>query len=217
VALASPPDGLAYVARTREVWVTTPRDHSIAVLDAANPERLSVKGTIALDGAPEGYAIDDARGVFYTNLEDHDRTQAITVATRRVTSTWRPECGEAGPRGLVIDSALQMLVVACTDHLVVLDVAHDGIVRSSLPVGDGIDNIDLLASRHDVYAAAASAATLTIAHLEAAGRLTSLAIVPTSRGARNAVVTEQGAAYMTDSAAGGILVVGPPTGRLTGL
>ena len=33
--LDSMPDGLAYVASRKEVWVTTPRDRSIVVLDAA--------------------------------------------------------------------------------------------------------------------------------------------------------------------------------------
>src|SRR5207244_6327527 len=32
--LASMPDGVAYVAANREVWVTTPRDKSIGILDA---------------------------------------------------------------------------------------------------------------------------------------------------------------------------------------
>src|SRR5437867_2033182 len=79
------PDGLAYVARTREVWATTPRDKSIAILDASNPGALKRKARIGLEGQPEGYAVDDARGVFYTNFEDKDRTLTIDVKTRRVT------------------------------------------------------------------------------------------------------------------------------------
>lgn len=210
LTLASMPDGLAYIASTKEVWATTPRHHSITILDAANPHRLTLKGEIGLDGAPEGYAVDDARGIFYTNLEDKDRTLGIAIGSRQVTSTWHPGCGEAGPRGLVLDPALDLLVVACTDHLVALDAAHGGAVVSSMPAGDGIDNIDLLASRHEIYAAAARAATLTVARLDQSGQLTLLGRTATAVGARNAVVTETGVAYVADGPAGTILVVTAP-------
>src|SRR4029077_18935573 len=63
------PDGVTYVAKTREVWVTTPRDHSIRVLDAVT---LAQKARLVFDGSPEGFAVDNTRGRFYTNLEDKD-------------------------------------------------------------------------------------------------------------------------------------------------
>src|SRR6185436_17513516 len=33
--LATPPDGILYVPVTREVWVTTPKDRSLTILDAS--------------------------------------------------------------------------------------------------------------------------------------------------------------------------------------
>src|SRR5437867_4936718 len=48
--------------------------------------------SIALPGAPAG-------GVFFTNLEDKDRTLRIDVRSRRVTTTWLPGCGDDGPKG----------------------------------------------------------------------------------------------------------------------
>src|SRR2546427_2981927 len=44
--LPSMPDGVVYVGSTREVWVTTPRDNSIAVLDASKAGALSLKAKI---------------------------------------------------------------------------------------------------------------------------------------------------------------------------
>jgi hypothetical protein len=79
-----------------------------------------------------------------------------------------------------------------------------------MPAGDGIDNIDLLASRHEIYAAAARAATLTVARLDQSGQLTLLGRTATAVGARNAVVTETGVAYVADGPAGTILVVTAP-------
>src|ERR1700687_4302988 len=76
--LASMPDCPAYVAPTKEVWVTTPRDKSIRLLDATTLEQ---KAKITLDGNPEGVAGDPVRSRFYTNLEDKDRTLAIDLKT----------------------------------------------------------------------------------------------------------------------------------------
>src|SRR5262249_10289974 len=65
--LESMPDGVAYVTATKEVWVTTPRDGSLTILDASKPGTLAVKTTMKLEGSPEGYAVDSSHGVFYTN------------------------------------------------------------------------------------------------------------------------------------------------------
>jgi hypothetical protein len=78
-----------------------------------------------------------------------------------------------------------------------------------MDVGDGLDSIDVVESRHELYAAAARAATLTIAHLDSQGDVTPVATVATRVGARNAVVTEEGVAYLTDGAEGKILIVAP--------
>jgi hypothetical protein len=90
VTLASPPDGVAYVAKTKEVWVTTPRDQSITILDVSSPSAPKTSGRIALEGDPEGYAVDDAAGFFFTNYEDKDRTLRISIPARKVTATWEP-------------------------------------------------------------------------------------------------------------------------------
>jgi DNA-binding beta-propeller fold protein YncE len=207
VALSSSPDGVVYVATTHEVWVTTPRNNSIVVLDVHTPSAPKVAGSFTLEGAPEGYAVDDAHGVFYTNLEDKDRTLRIDVKTRKVTATWMPACGEEGPRGLVVEPAEQLLVVACPDHVEVLDAGHDGKILSKLSTGAGVDNLDYLASSRSVFAAAGGAATLTVAHLDAKGILTSTASKATAKGARNAVATDDGVAYLADGPEGRILAV----------
>jgi DNA-binding beta-propeller fold protein YncE len=194
------------------VWATTPRDHSIAIIDATT-DALRWKAKIALDGQPEGFAVDDERGVFYTNLEDKDRTLAIDTKNRQVTKTWLPGCGEDGPKGLALDVGLDFLFVACRDRVTVLDAGHVGKRLSTLEVGDGVDNIDYVESRHELYAAAARVATLTIARLDPQGGLTPEVTVATVPGARNAVATAEGAAYLTDSSEGKLLVVVPVGSR----
>ena len=207
VTLDSMPDGIAWVASTREVWVTTPRDKSITVVDAATPGALRVKQKLSFDGEPEGYTVDDARGRFYTNLEDKDRTLQIDLEAKIIARFWMPNCGEDGPKGLALDRAANFLFVACADQVKVLDAGHDGKELSALATGDGVDNIDYVESRHELFAGAARAAKLTIAGVDAQGKLTVAAVVPTSSGARNPVATDDGTAYLTDSPAGKILVV----------
>jgi DNA-binding beta-propeller fold protein YncE len=209
VTLTSMPDGLAWVASANELWVTTPRDKSITVVDASSPGALSIKTKITLEGEPEGFAVDDAKGTFYTNLEDKDRTLAIDIKAHQVRTTWQPSCGEDGPKGLALDHALGFLLVACADKVKVLDVGHEGKILSSVDTGDGVDNIDYLEARHELYAGAARAAKLTVAALDPHGKLSAKAVVDTAKGARNAVVTDDGVAYLTDSPEGKILAVTP--------
>jgi DNA-binding beta-propeller fold protein YncE len=207
--LSSPPDGLAYVATTREVWVTSPKDGTIGVLSVEDPGAPRVLRSIELPGVPEGYAVDPGRGVFYTNLEDKDRTLAIDVRTRNVTATWSPGCGEKGPRGLAVDTARQHLFVACTDRLKVLD-AKDGAWLSEVASGAGVDNIDFLASRRLVYVASGKDARLTIAAVAEGGSLKVVSTTPTAEGCRTVVADDTGSAYLPDPRGGRILIVRPP-------
>ena len=69
-----------------------------------------------------------------------------------------------------------------------------------------------LKARHELYVAAARAATLTVLSVDSLGKLKSEVVVPTAPGLRNAVVTYDGTAYLPDSAEGKLLVV-PPASR----
>lgn len=207
--LDSMPDGLAYVARTNEVWVTTPRDKSIRILDATT---LDEKAKLTFDGNPEGFAVDAKRNRFYTNLEDKDLTLAIDLKSHKTTATWKPACGEDGPHGIRIDEATGFLFVACSAKAEVLDAGHQGAVLSVVDTGDGVDDIDYAPATHLLYVGAPKASQLTIARVDAHGNLTVVAKVPTHAGARNGVVTKDGTVYLAHSSQGGlsdIVVVSP--------
>ena len=204
------PDAVVYVAPTKEVWVTTPRDNSIRILDAA---KLDEKAKLTFDGSPEGYSVDAHR--FYTNLEDKDRTLAIDLVTRKTAATWKPSCGEDGPRGLRVDAAAGQLFVACTARVEVLDLAHDGAVLSTIDTGDGVDDFDYAPATHLIYVGAAKAGRLTVARVDSHGKLTLVATVATPQGARNPVVTDGGVVYLAHTLSLGALsdlaVVSPAT------
>ena len=204
VPVASEPDGVAYVGSAKEVWVTLPGSTELAVLDVKNPLVPRVAARVKLDGEPEGYATDEERGLFFTNLEDRGQTLAIDVHTREVRQRFDPRCNADGPRGIVFDRVHDFVIVACTDHLQVLDVAHDGALLGTLDTGAGVDNIDLARGR--VYAAAGRAAKLTVAAIDARGHLRVLQTFPTSPGTRNVVADADGRAFVADSRQARILV-----------
>ncbi len=197
IALGAPPDGVAYVAPTREVWVTTPGDHSIAVLDASEPLALKARTVIHLEGAPEGYSIDAGRGLFFTNLEDKNQTVVIDLAKHTPVATWNLDCGSDGPRGVASD-ARGLVYVACTDRVLVLDGLHGGAKLAIVDTGAGVDNIDVLEPRHLLFAAAGKAARLTVAQVGDHGEVTPFALGATVEGARNGVVDDSGKAYVAD-------------------
>jgi DNA-binding beta-propeller fold protein YncE len=208
VSLTAAPDGLSYVSTTREVWVTLPGARSLAVLDVTHPGAPDLVATVLLEGRPEGYAVDTQRGVFYSNLEDLDRTLAIDVRTRRVLSKWNPGCGEAGPRGLAIDESRHHLFVACTDRLKTLALTN-GAVLSEIPTGEGVDNIDFLPNGRLLYAASGREARLTVAAVDDAGALKVASTSATAEGCRTVVVDDAGVAYLPDARRGRIVVVRP--------
>jgi len=204
--LASSTDGVAYVRSVKEVWVTAPRSQSVVVLDASTPETLSVKATLKLDGAPEGYASDDLRGVFLTNLEDKNRTVVVDLATRTVKGSWALDCESDGPRGIAADVKRGFVYVACTDHVLVLDGGHDGATLGRLDTGPGVDNIDWLEAKGLLFAAAGKGEAVVVARIDDAGHPSVVAKAASSRGARNAVADTAGNAYVADPVHARLLV-----------
>jgi DNA-binding beta-propeller fold protein YncE len=156
VQLETMPDGIQYVAARRELWITTPRDHTITIVDVGE-KTPTVVASIKVDGDPEGYGLDGAHGIFYTNLEDRNQTLAIDIRSRKVASVWPSGCGGAGPRGIAVAADRGLLLVACTDGVVSLDLRHRGKMVGRIKTGNGVDNIDYLAARKLVYVASREA------------------------------------------------------------
>ena len=203
--LPATPDGLQYVARTRELWVTTPGARAITIVGvggkAPGPTQV-----LALDGQPEGYAVDDARGVFYTNLEDKDETLAIDAVTRKIVGRWPATCGAEGPRGLALDGARRWLFVACTNGARGLDLAT-GKATGRLDTAGGVDNLAYDPARRALFVAAAKDGTLVIARVGDDGALHAAPPLPTAPGARNPILDARGLAYVEDGAGARLLVV----------
>lgn len=207
--LPTPTDGVSYVASAKEVWVTTPHDQSLTVLDASKPGELKAKTVIKLGGEVEGYAVDDAHGLFFTNTEDKGTTLVVDVKSHKLRSTWNPSCGSDGPRGVAVDAARGLLFVACTDHVQVLDAAHDGAALGKLDTGAGVDNLDYVDASGLLYVAAGKAAQITVARFDDKGVPSVVATGTTAAGARNAVADGKGNAYVPDPNGAALLILAP--------
>lgn len=204
------PDGVVYVAATRELWVTlrvksgdNAPAKALAIFDASDPQHLKQKTTIPLENLAEGYAVDNQRGLFYTNIEETGTTVAIDARTHKIVAKWKP--GSSDLQGLALDNARRFLFVACGDHVVSLDAGHDGKVVDSISTGPGLDNIDYASDAKLLYAAASQAATLTIADVDDHGKFHLKATVPAVKGARGVVAGKGETAYLIDPAQGRIL------------
>lgn len=210
--LEAVPDGVSYVAPTKEVWVTTPGEKSIRVLDS---QTLAEKAHLTFDGNPEGYAVDPVRGRFYTNQEDLDKTLAIDLKTHKTVATWNPSCGKGGPHGIGLDAKAGHLYIACDALAEVMDVGHDGAILSKLDTGDGVDDIHYEPATHMLYVGAANEAKLTIARSDAKGHLSVVTQIPTKEGARNAAVAKDGTVYLAHGGRTKLnaLVVASPNGK----
>ncbi len=208
---AAAPDGVVYVAATRELWITTgapplginSADKSIQVFDASDPRHLKLKTKIPLNGSAEGYAVDNQRGLFYTNIEETEKTVAIDVRSHKVVSEW--ETGSSDLQGLALDSMRGFLFVACGDHVVSLDLDRGGKITDSIGTEAGLDNIDYSPEQKVLYAAASVAASLTIAEVDDRGKFHVRATVSTVKGARGVIAAKGETAYLIDPAEGRIL------------
>lgn len=75
-----------------------------------------------------------------------------------------------------------------------------------------MDDLNYSPITHMLYVGAAKDAKLTVARVDAAGKLRLIAQVPTHEGARNGVVTKEGVVYLAHSQLGelaGLIVVSP--------
>jgi len=212
--MAAAPDGLIYIAATRELWATSgappigipAADRAIKILSASNPAKLTPAGKIPLPASAEGYAVDNVHGLFYTNLEESGQTAVIDVRKRTVVSNWH-SCDD--PSGVAVDSKRNFVFVACADHVIVLDASRAGKPLGSIATGAGVDNIDYVEDTSLLYVAAAEAAQLTIARVDDKGQPTAIATVPTKKGTRSVVAGPAGSAYLIDPYGGGMLKVKP--------
>ncbi len=173
-------DGIIYdKAESLVLAVSGDGNALITIKPDVDPVNGKIDPPIALGGAPEFLAYDDA-GKAYINLEDKDMVAVVDLKTRAVIARW-PVAPGGRPVGMAIDRKTHRLFIGCRNpqKLIVMST-DDGKVLADLPIGAGVD----AAKFHAGYAfASAGDGTLTVV-AEKNGKFQVEQVVKTPRGAR---------------------------------
>jgi len=202
--LKAGPDYVRYVKATNEIWVTEPHDETIEIFSypeaTAKPES---KATIKIPGGPEALAIDNPRGVGYTNV-DGGKTSVIDLKTRKVIHEWPNSCKD-GEGALLADTG-QLLFVACREGKVVSMDPASGKVISTVSSGDGIDIIAYNPKLRHIYAPGSQSATVAVISVSAKGELSLLHTFPSVERGHCVVSDNIGNFYVCDPNHAALLV-----------
>jgi DNA-binding beta-propeller fold protein YncE len=128
-------DCVIYDPFSKRVFAMNGDPHSSTVIDAKSG---SVVGTIDLGGGPE-FAVADANGTVYVNLEDKSELVVIDSHSLKIKSRW-PLAPAGAPTALAMDVQHHRLFSAGRDPqmLVMLD-SDSGKILQSFPISAGVD------------------------------------------------------------------------------
>jgi DNA-binding beta-propeller fold protein YncE len=151
-------------------------------------EKNVVAGTIALDAKPE-FAVHDAAGRVFVNLEDRNSIAAIDARTLGVAAKW-PLAGCEAPTGLAIDRLHHRLFAACSNQVMVIADSTTGRGIAHVPIGARVDGAAFDAEKQLAFASGGDG-TLTIIREETPDKFSVAETVTTRPGARTLALDER--------------------------
>lgn len=134
---ANGPDAIMYDSFSKQVFSFNGESKNASVIDAVNLKQV---GTIDLGGVPE-FAVPNAKGLIYNNVEDKNSLNVIDSKTLKVIYNYPlAPCGT--PTGLALDIKNERLFTVCRENkgMSVID-ASNGKVITTLPIGAGVDAV----------------------------------------------------------------------------
>lgn len=173
------PDGICYDPVSKRVFVFNGNSKDVTVVEAATGHMI---GTVALGGKPE-FAVVDAHGQVFVNLEDTSQTLAIDAQSLKVKSRWSLAPGD-GPTGLAIDREHHLLFAVCGNAKMVVLNADTGQVVTALPIGKGADAAVYDPSTGMAFSSNGDDGSLTVLHEDSPTQFTPIGTVATQSGAR---------------------------------
>jgi hypothetical protein len=173
------PDAILYDPGQQEVYTFNGRGQSATVFGAKDGKVVT---TIALPGRPEFAVVDPKAGRVYDNIEDKSEVVAIDTKTHQIAGTWPIAPGEEAS-GMAIDPAHHRLFLGCHNKLMVMMDSDSGKVVATVPIGDRVDANAFDPSTQLAFSSNGDG-TVTIAHEDAADKLTVVQTLTTERGAR---------------------------------
>ncbi len=186
------PDAILYDPFSKRVLTFNGHSSDASVIDAASGKLL---GSIALPGKPE-FAVSDARGHVYDNIEDKSELVEIDPQAMKVTATWQlKNCEE--PSGLAIDIAHRRLFSVCQNKTMAVTDADSGKAVASVPIGDGPDAAAFDPQRQLAFSSNGESGTLTVVHEDDANHFTVVQNVPTQSSARTMALQPDGDVFLS--------------------
>jgi DNA-binding beta-propeller fold protein YncE len=172
------PDAILYEPVSRRLLTFNGRGKNATVFDAATG---AVTGTIPIGGKPE-FAVSDAAGRVYVNVEDTSEILAIDPATASVKARWSlAPCQE--PTGLAIDAKAGVLFAGCGNKLAAVVRTSDGKLLGTPAIGEGCDGVAFDPGSGLAFAANGEG-TVTVLQETSPGTWAPVQTVPTQRSAR---------------------------------
>jgi YVTN family beta-propeller protein len=173
------PDAILYDPQSQHIYAFNGHSSSVTVVDAKTAKELS---TFALPGRPE-FAVTNAQGRIFVNLEDKNAVAVIDAASGAVRSTW-PLPGCDGPTGLALDTAHRRLFSACANkRLIVLD-SESGRKIAELPIGAHVDAAAFDPETSLVFTSNGDSADVTVVDAATLDRYTVRGSLKTATGSK---------------------------------
>jgi DNA-binding beta-propeller fold protein YncE len=183
------PDAAIYDSATKTVWVMTPGDGNITVVE---PASAKVAGTVEVGGSLE-FGATDGHGRLYVNAEDKNDVAVVDMRHHKLIRR-EPLHGCDGPTGIVYDPATRETISACANGIAVV-LSDTGKPVASLPVGKRPDGAAIDTKRHVVLIPSGADGTLSVIQLSPTP--TVVATVQTAKSARTiALDPSTGRAYL---------------------
>ena len=179
------PDAIAFDPATNRVFALNGASHDASVVDANTLEQV---GSIDLGGKPET-GQPDGKGMLYVNIEDKSEVVAVDTRTMQVKARYPlAPCEE--PTGMARDAARGRLIVGCGNKLMAVMDEKTGKIITTIPVGEGVDASGFDPATQLAFTSNGEG-TLSVIRENADGTFTSVATIPTQRGARTMTLDEK--------------------------
>jgi len=179
------PDAILYDPATKRVFAFNGRSHSATAIDAASGNGL---GTIQLEGKPE-FAVSDAKGEIFVNIEDKSQIDAIDPAKLEVKARWPlAPCQE--PSGLAIDRKNRRLFAGCDNKMMAVVDANSGKIIGTPAIGEGVDANGFDPETGLAFASCGEG-VLTVVHEDSPSQFSVRENVPTQDGARTMALDDK--------------------------
>ena len=179
------PDAIAFDPATNRVFALNGASHDASVVDANTLEQV---GSIDLGGKPET-GQPDGKGMLYVNIEDKSEVVAVDTKTMQVKARYPlAPCEE--PTGMARDAARGRLIVGCGNKLMAVMDEKTGKIITTIPVGEGVDASGFDPATQLAFTSNGEG-TLSVIRENADGTFTSVATIPTQRGARTMMLDEK--------------------------